>query len=91
MKKICILGMGYIGLPTACMLAGNGFEVLGVDISDNIINKLSNGKLHIEEPDLEDIFLKAFNNKKLRVSKYVEKCDAYIIAVPTPINKDNKA
>jgi UDP-N-acetyl-D-mannosaminuronic acid dehydrogenase len=83
--------MGYIGLPTACMLAINGFEVLGVDISDNIINKLSNGKLHIEEPDLEKIFLNAFNEKRLRVSKNVENSDVYIIAVPTPINKDNKA
>lgn len=91
MKQICILGMGYIGLPTACMFANNGFEVLGIDINDDIINKLQNGKLHIEEPELENIFLEAFNNKKLRVAKEVEKSDVYIIAVPTPINKENKA
>ena len=91
MKQICILGMGYIGLPTACMFANNGFEVLGIDINDDIINKLQNGKLHIEEPELEKIFLEAFNNKKLRVAKEVEKSDIYIIAVPTPINKENKA
>lgn len=91
MKQICILGMGYIGLPTACMFANNGFEVLGIDINDDIINKLQNGKLHIEEPELEKIFLEAFNNKKLRVAKEVEKSDVYIIAVPTPINKENKA
>ena len=83
--------MGYIGLPTACMFANNGFEVLGIDINDDIINKLQNGKLHIEEPELEKIFLEAFNNKKLRVAKEVEKSDVYIIAVPTPINKENKA
>jgi len=83
--------MGYIGLPTACMFANNGFEVLGIDINDDIINKLQNGKLHIEEPELENIFLEAFNNKKLRVAKEVEKSDVYIIAVPTPINKENKA
>ena len=91
MKKICILGMGYIGLPTACMMANNGFDVLGIDINDEIINKLSSGQLHIEEPDLEEIFKKAFNEKKLRVSKLVEKCDVYIIAVPTPVKKSNKA
>ena len=91
MKKICILGMGYIGLPTACMLANNGFEVLGVDVSDDIIDKLSRGKLHIEEPELEKIFLNAFKEKKLRVSKKIEKSDVYIIAVPTPINNNNKA
>jgi UDP-N-acetyl-D-mannosaminuronic acid dehydrogenase len=91
MKKICILGMGYIGMPTACMLANNGYSVLGIDINDEIIEKLSNGKIHIDEPDLEEIFLKAFENKKLRVSTNVEKSDVYIIAVPTPLNNRNKA
>lgn len=91
MKKICILGMGYIGMPTACMLANNGYRVLGIDINNEIIEKLSNGKVHIDEPDLEEIFLKAFDNKKLRVSTNVEKSDVYIIAVPTPLNNKNKA
>jgi UDP-N-acetyl-D-mannosaminuronic acid dehydrogenase len=91
MEKICIMGMGYIGLPTACMMANNGFNVLGIDVNDEIINKLSLGQLHIEEPDLEEIFKKAFNEKKLRVSKQVEKSDVYIIAVPTPVKKNNKA
>ena len=91
MKKICILGMGYIGMPTACMLANNGYSVLGIDINNEIIEKLSNGKVHIDEPDLEEIFLKAFDNKKLRVSTNVEKSDVYIIAVPTPLNNQNKA
>lgn len=91
LKKICIMGMGYIGLPTACMVANNGYEVLGVDVDDDIINKLTKGELHIEEPDLEEIFLKAFNAKKLRVSNKIKECDIYIIAVPTPLNKNNKA
>jgi UDP-N-acetyl-D-mannosaminuronic acid dehydrogenase len=91
MKKVCILGMGYIGMPTACMLANNGYSVLGIDINNGIIEKLSNGKVHIDEPDLEQIFLKAFNNKKLRVSTIVEKSDIYIIAVPTPLNNHNRA
>jgi len=91
MKNICIMGMGYIGLPTACMMANNGFNVLGIDVNDEIIEKLSSGQLHIEEPELEEIFKKAFNEKKLRVSKNIEKCDVYIIAVPTPVKKDNKA
>jgi UDP-N-acetyl-D-mannosaminuronic acid dehydrogenase len=91
MKRICILGMGYIGLPTACMMANNGFNVLGIDVNDEIIEKLSSGHLHIEEPDLEEVFKKAFIEKKLRVSKQVEECDVYIIAVPTPVKKNNKA
>ncbi len=91
MRNVCVLGMGYIGMPTACMLANNGCNVLGIDVNDEIIEKLSNGKVHIDEPDLEAIFLKAFENKKLRVSANVEKSDVYIIAVPTPLNDQNKA
>ena len=91
MKKISVLGMGYIGLPTACMFANSGFEVLGVDIDEEIINKLNSGKLHIEEPELERIFLNAFKNKRLKVSLDLEKSDVFIISVPTPLDHRNKA
>jgi UDP-N-acetyl-D-mannosaminuronic acid dehydrogenase len=91
MKKISVLGMGYIGLPTACMLANSGFEVLGVDIDEDIINKLNSGKLHIEEPELEKFFLNAFKNKRLKVSLELEKSDVFIITVPTPLDHRNKA
>ncbi|MDD5658868.1 MAG: nucleotide sugar dehydrogenase [Actinomycetota bacterium] len=91
MKTICILGMGYIGLPTACMMANNGYEVVGIDVNDGIVSSLSSGKLHIEEPELEKVFLKAFKEGKLKVSRHVKKSDVYIIAVPTPLGKDNKA
>ena len=91
MKKICILGMGYIGLQTACVLANNGFEVLGIDIDEEIINKLNCGKLHIEEPELEKIFLSVYENKKLKVSLELEKSDVFIITVPTPLGYNNKA
>ena len=91
MKKISVLGMGYIGLPTACMLANSGFKVLGVDIDEEIINKLNSGKLHIEEPELEKIFSSAFKNNRLRVSLELERSDVFIIAVPTPLDHRNKA
>jgi len=91
MEKISVLGMGYVGLPTACMLANSGFKVSGVDIDKDIINKLNFGKIHIEEPELEKIFLKAFKNKKLKVSLELGKSDVFIIAVPTPLNHRNKA
>ncbi|MBM3254611.1 MAG: nucleotide sugar dehydrogenase [Candidatus Omnitrophica bacterium] len=91
MEKISVLGMGYIGLPTACMLANSGFEVLGVEIDKEIINKLNSGKLHIEEPELEKIFSSAFENNRLRVSLEPERSDVFIIAVPTPLDHRNKA
>jgi UDP-N-acetyl-D-mannosaminuronic acid dehydrogenase len=90
-KKICVLGLGYIGLPTASILANNGFEVLGVDINDEIIKKLNSGELHIEEPELKGIFLNAFESKHLKISKNPTKSDVFIISVPTPLTKENKA
>jgi len=50
MEKICVIGLGYIGLPTASILANNGYDVLGIDINDKVIDKLKNGSPHIEEP-----------------------------------------
>ena len=91
MEKVCILGMGYIGMPTACMLANNGYEVIGVEIDSKIINKLNSGKLHIDEPDLEEIFLKVYKDKKIKIMAELEKSDVYIIAVQTPLNNQRKA
>ena len=91
MEKVCILGMGYIGMPTACMLANNGYEVIGVEIDSKIINKLNSGRLHIDEPDLKEIFLKAYKDKKIKVMAELEKSDVYIIAVQTPLNNQKKA
>ncbi|MCL4378775.1 MAG: nucleotide sugar dehydrogenase [Actinobacteria bacterium] len=91
MEKICILGLGYIGMPTACMIANNGYEVLGVDVNDRIISKLSSGEIHIDEPDLEKIFNQALKSHKIRVSNKVEKSDVFIISVPTPLGNQNKA
>jgi len=90
MKKICVMGLGYIGLPTSCMFANNGFEVLGVDIDKEIIGKLNSGKIHIDEPDLEEAFNEAIGNNKLKASLEAEPSDVYIITVPTPLN-GNKA
>ncbi len=91
MEKICVIGLGYIGLPTASILANNGYDVLGVDINDKIIEKLKNGSPHIEEPDLKGIFINAISSGKLRVSKKIEKSDIFIISVPTPLTGENEA
>ena len=57
--KICIIGQGYIGLPTAALFADNGCEVVGVDINEDIIRTLNEGKIHIEEPGIQQIINKA--------------------------------
>ena len=91
MKKICVIGLGYIGLPTACILAKSGYDILGVDVNDDVINLLNSGNIHIEEEGLKELFKKVVDEKRIKVSKNVEKSDVFIITVPTPLNKENKA
>jgi UDP-N-acetyl-D-mannosaminuronic acid dehydrogenase len=91
MTKICVLGMGYIGLPTASMFASRGLEVVGVDVNDSVISTLNGGGMHIEEPGLFELFQDVFASKRLRVSNQVEQADVFIIAVPTPFNPDKTA
>ena len=86
--KICVLGLGYIGLPTSLLFADAGNYVIGVDINSDIIDKLKTGKLPFEEPGLEDLYSRAKSN--FEVSNKVKKSDVYIIAVPTPLDKDMK-
>jgi UDP-N-acetyl-D-mannosaminuronic acid dehydrogenase len=91
MKKICVIGLGYIGMPTACMLANCGYEVIGVDINDDIVNLLNSGEVHINEEGLKKLFHKVVGKKSIKISKNVEEADVFIIAVPTPLNEENKA
>jgi UDP-N-acetyl-D-mannosaminuronic acid dehydrogenase len=91
LKTVCVMGLGYIGLPTACMLASNGYSVHGVDVNKDIINKLNSGIPHIEEPELEGLFSKVFLKERLEISGKVKKADIYIISVPTPLGNENRA
>ncbi len=87
-QKICILGLGYIGLPTASTFAANGVKVLGVDVNPRIVEMLSSGRIHIHEPGLRDIYQTALDSGNLTVSTQPEEADAFIIAVPTPFHDD---
>lgn len=83
-KKICVIGLGYIGLPTSAMFAQSGCTVLGVDISEKVVEILNMGQIHIEEPGLEDVIREQVKNGNFRASLVPEEADAFIIAVPTP-------
>lgn len=83
-NKICILGLGYIGLPTASMFAANGIKVVGVDTNPNVVETLKAGRLHIHEPGLGEILEKAIASGNLSVVPAPEPADAFLIAVPTP-------
>ncbi|HNT25261.1 MAG TPA: nucleotide sugar dehydrogenase [Anaerolineales bacterium] len=87
-EKVCVIGLGYIGLPTACMLANRGLKVLGVDINPQIIETLQGGGLHIHEPGLQALVQEATSSGNLMVSEQPEDADAFIIAVPTPFYED---
>ncbi len=91
MTKVCIFGLGYIGLPTAAMFAANGVEVIGIDINDKIIHTLINGGIHIQEYGLAAIVKQSIESGFLKPTFEPEPADAFIIAVPTPFYEDKRA
>lgn len=91
MKSVCVLGLGYIGLPTASVLASNGFQVLGVDVSARVVDTVNEGNIHIEEPGLHTVVQAAINSGNLRAALTPEPADVFIVAVPTPLTADKRA
>jgi UDP-N-acetyl-D-mannosaminuronic acid dehydrogenase len=87
-KKICIMGMGYIGLPTAALLANRGYQVHGVDINQHVIDTINRGEIHIVEPDLAEFVKTTVSNNTLTVNIEPEESDIFMIAVPTPFHAD---
>jgi UDP-N-acetyl-D-mannosaminuronic acid dehydrogenase len=81
---ICVLGLGYIGLPTASIFATKGKKVLGVDVVSRVVETINEGKIHIQEPDLDVLVRAAVQSGNLRASTKPEPADVFIIAVPTP-------
>tara|TARA_B100002051_G_C16700473_1_gene620688 strand:+ start:270 stop:1457 length:1188 start_codon:yes stop_codon:yes gene_type:complete len=88
MKKVCVIGLGYIGLPTAALLANEDFDVHGVDIVQETVDTINRGEIHIVENDLEDFVKNAVQAKSLRASIKPEFSDIFIIAVPTPFKEN---
>jgi UDP-N-acetyl-D-mannosaminuronic acid dehydrogenase len=89
-RKISVIGLGYIGLPTAAMFASKGVEVVGVDVDARIVDMINQGRIHIVEPDL-DVFVEAAVKKGfLRATSKPEPADAFLIAVPTPFKGENR-
>lgn len=91
MKHISIIGLGYIGLPTAAMFASHGVKVTGVDVNEDVCRTINNGGIHIEEPFLADIIKEQVANGMIKCTQEVEASDAFLIAVPTPMKEDKTA
>ncbi|OOF69971.1 UDP-N-acetyl-D-mannosamine dehydrogenase [Rodentibacter caecimuris] len=87
--RISVIGLGYIGLPTATIFAQHNIEVIGVDVSKIVVDTINQGKIHIIEPDLDVAVQKCVKNSKLRATLTPEPAQAFLIAVPTPFKGDN--
>jgi UDP-N-acetyl-D-mannosaminuronic acid dehydrogenase len=89
-EKICVIGLGYVGLPTAAVFASRGVQVVGVDTNPATVQTINQGKVHIVEPDLEAMVNGAVSAGKLAATNEPQTADAYIIAVPTPLTDGHK-
>jgi UDP-N-acetyl-D-mannosaminuronic acid dehydrogenase len=89
-EKICVIGLGYIGLPTASLLGTKGFKVTGVDTSKYIVETINNGGVHIVEPELDVMVKSAINSGNMNAVQIPVEADIFIIAVPTPFNENKE-
>ncbi|MGG2017462.1 UDP-N-acetyl-D-mannosamine dehydrogenase [Bacillus sp. S10(2024)] len=89
-EKVCVVGLGYIGLPTASLLATKGFQVYGVDVNKDAVEMINSGKVHIYEPDLDIMVKAAVQSGNLKAGVEPEVADIFILAVPTPFKDDHK-
>ncbi|MAG00813.1 MAG: UDP-N-acetyl-D-mannosamine dehydrogenase [Acidiferrobacteraceae bacterium] len=89
-EKICVVGLGYIGLPTAAVLASRGVEVVGVDVNHHTVDAINQGKIHIVEPDLDILVQASVQAGNLRAMLQAEKADVFMVAVPTPFKEDHQ-
>lgn len=90
-KKVCVIGLGYIGLPTASMLATHGLDVVGVDVNPHVLETLRGGGLHIHEPGLRTLVQAALGSGNLTLSEAPKDADVFMIVVPTPFYADKRA
>lgn len=87
-KKVCVVGLGYIGLPTAALLANRGYYVHGVDVVKHVVDTINRGEIHIVEPDLDAFVQSAVHSGHLKADTKPAEADVFMIAVPTPFHED---
>ena len=85
---VCVIGLGYIGLPTAAIIARAGCPVHGVDVTQTVVDTINRGEIHIEEVDLDGLVQAVVQRGLLKASTEVAPADVFVIAVPTPFAKD---
>jgi len=88
-NRVSVIGLGYIGLPTAAVIASRGIDVIGVDVNQHAVDTINKGEIHIVEPDLDIVVRSAVMTGKLRATVTPEPADAFLVAVPTPFKGEN--
>jgi UDP-N-acetyl-D-mannosaminuronic acid dehydrogenase len=88
--EVVIIGLGYIGLPTSALIASHGTNILGVDINQEVVDTINQGKIHIVEPELDEIVSNAVSNGFLKASTKASPADVYLIVVPTPFKGNHE-
>ncbi|CAM2997421.1 UDP-N-acetyl-D-mannosamine dehydrogenase VpsB [Vibrio neptunius] len=88
-NKVSVVGLGYIGLPTAAVIASRGIEVIGIDVNQHAVDTINQGEIHIVEPDLDIVVRSAVMTGKLKATTVPEAADAFMVAVPTPFKGEN--
>ncbi len=89
-QEVVVLGLGYIGLPTSALIAKNKIKVLGVDVIPEIVDNINSGKIHIVEPELDEIVKEAVSHGYLKASMKPERGNIYLIVVPTPFKEKHE-
>ncbi|MCI4677054.1 UDP-N-acetyl-D-mannosamine dehydrogenase [Rhodoblastus acidophilus] len=89
-QKIAVIGLGYIGLPTAALIASRGMQVLGVDAKEDVVRTVAAGTIHISEPDLDGLVSKVVSSGALTTASKPQPADVFMIAVPTPIDASSR-
>ena len=84
---VCVVGLGYIGLPTAALLANRGYDIHGVDLDQRVVDTINRGEIHIVEPELDTFVKSAVNSGRLKADTKPAEADVFIIAVPTPFHE----
>ena len=87
--NVVVMGLGYIGLPTAAVIARTGARVLGVDVTEHVVETINSGRVHIEEVDLDGLVSGVVARGTLRASMTIAPADVFVIAVPTPFDADH--
>ena len=89
-ERVCVIGLGYVGLPTAAILANRGFHVVGVDVNAETVSMVNEGRAHFSEPDLDVMVRGAVAAGRLRAAATADRADVFLVTVPTPFTADRR-